>query len=84
MAKSETDKVEWLSALEHQMKLRKTPNIGTVANSNRIVHEVKAANYIVFLCNLGILLIGNGWGLTWCAILLGKERLFSLFPVIMK
>lgn len=41
MAKSETDKVEWLSALEHQMNLGKTPSIGTVANINRIVHEVK-------------------------------------------
>lgn len=47
MAKSETDKALWLSSLEHQMKLRKTTQIGTVASSNRIVHEVMI---IVVLC----------------------------------
>ena len=41
MAKSETDKALWLSSLEHQMKLRQTTQIGTVASSNRIVHEVR-------------------------------------------
>ena len=42
MAKSETDKALWLSSLEHQMKLRKTTQIGTVTSGNRIVHEVRA------------------------------------------
>lgn len=40
MAKSETDKALWLSSLDHQMKLRQTSHIGTVASGNRIVHEV--------------------------------------------
>lgn len=40
MAKSETDKAVWLSSLEHQMKLKKTANLGNITASNRIVHEV--------------------------------------------
>ncbi|CBJ29090.1 pleckstrin homology (PH) domain-containing protein [Ectocarpus siliculosus] len=39
MAKSETDKAVWLSALEHQMKLKKTANLQNITASNRIVHE---------------------------------------------
>lgn len=40
MAKSDTDKAIWLSALESHMKLRKTSQLGNVTASNRIVHEV--------------------------------------------
>lgn len=41
MAKSHTDKALWLSALEHQMKLKKTSNVKTVTTGNRVVHEVR-------------------------------------------
>lgn len=40
MAKSETDKAVWISSLEHQMNLNKSPQLGTVTASNRIIHEV--------------------------------------------
>lgn len=46
MAKSETDKAVWLSALEHQVKLRKSAHIGTVTASNRIVHEVIGRRWV--------------------------------------
>lgn len=40
MAKSDTDKAIWLSALESHMKLKKPSKLGNVTASNRIVHEV--------------------------------------------
>lgn len=41
MAKSDTDKAVWISALEHQLEMKRNAHIGTVSTNNRIVHEVR-------------------------------------------
>lgn len=37
----------WLSALEHQMELKRNPHIGTVSSSKRIVHEVSFVDILL-------------------------------------
>lgn len=55
MAKSETDKAVWLSSLEHQMKLKKTSHLKNVTASNRIVHEVRTIQRVVYVwCMCGV------------------------------
>lgn len=74
MAKSETDKAVWLSALEHHMKLKKTAHLKNVTASNRIVHEASFLQLYVLLLLLGRLPgliphLGIFWGVFCCGVL---------------